>query len=169
VITDADETLIDNSTYQMERAALDSGFSNESWNAWGRRRAAAALPGAVEFTRHVRVLGGRVAVVTNRDESVCDDTRANLTAVGITYDLVLCQPAGASSDKNPRFAAVAQGGAAPGVPALRVLMWLGDNIRDFPALGQAARDSADALAPFGRTYFLLPNPMYGSWEQNEMR
>ena len=167
VIADADETLIDNSLYQRERALLDSGFSAPSWDAWVRRREAAALPGAVEFARRVRELGGRLAVVTNRDEAQCESTRANLAAVGIAADVVLCQPAGAPGDKNPRFAAVQQGTTAAGLPPLRVLMWVGDNIRDFPALDQPVREQGDAaFADFGRRFFLLPNPMYGSWERN---
>ena len=80
VVLDADETLLDNSLYQRERAAARLGYTSDSWNAWVRRRAAPALPGAVAFTRLVGALGGRVVVVTNRDEAVCADTRANLTA-----------------------------------------------------------------------------------------
>jgi predicted secreted acid phosphatase len=47
-----------------------------------------------------------------------------------------------------------------------VLMFFGDNIQDFPKLSQALRDGGEAgYANFGRTWFLLPNPMYGSWEK----
>jgi predicted secreted acid phosphatase len=43
--------------------------------------------------------------------------------------------------------------------------FLGDNIRDFPGLGQSVREQPDqAFAAFGTRFFLLPNPMYGSWE-----
>ena len=40
VIADADETLIDNSGYQVERAAQGLAFTQESWTAWVRRREA---------------------------------------------------------------------------------------------------------------------------------
>lgn len=170
VISDADETLIDNSTYQRERALLDSGFTAPSWDAWVRRREATALPGAAAFARRVHELGGRLAVVTNRDEAQCEATRANIASVGIVADAVLCQPTGAPGDKNPRFAAVEQGTTAAGLPPLRVLMWLGDNIRDFPQLDQPVREQGDAaLADFGRRFWMLPNPMYGSWERNPDR
>ena len=165
VILDADETVLDNSEYQRRRALVDSGFTEPTWSAWVRERAAAAVPGAVDFTRRVRALGGRVAIVTNRAEAVCDDTRENLRAVGVEADVVLCQPTGSPSDKNPRFLRVQQGTAAPGVPPLTVVAWVGDNIQDFPALTQAARDDAAALANFGVRWFVLPNPMYGSWER----
>ena len=57
VILDADETVLDNSLYQRERAAVGQGYSPETWAAWVERREAAALPGAVAFTRLVRDLG----------------------------------------------------------------------------------------------------------------
>ena len=109
-------------------------------------------------------LGGRVVVVTNRSEAECADTRANLTDVGIPAAAVLCK--GETSDKGPRFAAVASG-AGTGLGPLRVAMWFGDNIHDFPALSQDVRlGGDDAFARFGETYWLLPNPMYGSWTDN---
>jgi 5'-nucleotidase (lipoprotein e(P4) family) len=164
VILDADETVLDNSEYQRRRALLDSGYTSASWALWVNERAAPAVPGAAEFTRRVRLMGGRVAIVTNRADSLCAATRQNLDAVGIATDVVLCQPPG-EGDKNPRFERVRTGTAAPGLPALTVVAWVGDNIQDFPGLSQGARHEPAALADFGRRYFILPNPMYGSWEE----
>lgn len=167
VILDADETVLDNSEYQRRRAVLDSAFTPASWSAWVAERAATPLPGAGQFLRHVRALGGRVVIVTNRTQAECEDTRANLAAVQLATDLVLCRADGPQGgDKEPRFAAVQAGTAASGVPALEVLLWVGDNIQDFPGLTQSLRDGPpEALAPFGRRYFILPNPMYGSWDR----
>jgi 5'-nucleotidase (lipoprotein e(P4) family) len=166
VVLDADETVLDNSIYQQERAQLGAGFTPDSWTAWVKRGAASALPGAVPFIRKVHDAGGRVVIVTNRGEDVCTETRDNLRRVEIQADLVLCAPAG-QSDKNIRFRAIEAGTASSSVPSLRVVMYVGDNIQDFPNLGQSARLGADgAFAQFGRSYFLLPNPMYGSWERN---
>ena len=124
------------------------------------------MPGAAAYTRRVRALGGRVAIVTNRADSLCAETRENLRAVQVEADVVLCQQ-GRESDKNPRFLRVQNGTAAPGLAALDVLQWVGDNIQDFPGLSQqAARSDITALNDFGRRYFILPNPMYGSWERN---
>lgn len=164
VVLDADETLLDNARYQRERADLGLGFTPESWGEWVRREAAPALPGAVAFTQEVRRLGGRVVVVTNRTDAECPPTRANLTRVGVTAAAVLCQTD--TGDKNPRFAAV-EAGAVPGLAPLHVVMWVGDNIHDFPGLTQDVRLAEDgAFARFGETYWMLPNPMYGSWERN---
>jgi predicted secreted acid phosphatase len=83
---------------------------------------------------------------------------------------VLCRVQ-AVSDKNPRFAVVANGTAAPGVlPPLEVVLWVGDNIQDFPALTQAVRLQGDAaFGVFSERYIVLPNPMNGSWESNPPR
>ena len=44
---------------------------------------------------------------------------------------------------------------------------VGDNVQDFPGLSQAIRKEGDeAFAPFGARFFVLPNPMYGSWDRN---
>jgi len=165
VILDADETILDNSAYQRRRAAQGLGFTTDTWDAWVREEKATALPGAAAFLTLVRDLGGRIAIVTNRDEMVCDETRRNMKALALVSDVVLCRVKGVS-DKNPRFEAVQRGTAAPGMGPLDVVVWVGDNIQDFPALTQEVRSrDAEAFSAFGRIYFMLPNPMYGSWER----
>lgn len=164
VVLDADETVLDNSEYQRRRVVMDSGYTESSWAAWVNERAAPAVPGAPELTHTVHALGGRVAIVTNRADSLCAPTRVNLGSAGIEADVVLCQP-GAESDKNPRFRRIQNGTAAPGIPALTIVAWFGDNILDFPNMSQAARNEPRALDEFGKRYFILPNPMYGSWQQ----
>jgi 5'-nucleotidase (lipoprotein e(P4) family) len=167
VVLDADETTIDNSAYQRERALAGGRFEAESWRAWCARREAEPLPGAAAFLARVQALGGRIAIVTNRTTAECPDTEAVFRAHGLAYDVMLCKPEGGPSDKNPRFEAVARGTAAAGLPPLDVVAFLGDNIQDFPGLSQKTRDEGDdAFALFGGRYFLLPNPMYGSWERN---
>jgi len=156
VVLDCDETVLDNSEHQKE--SQGKPFSQEAWTAWVNRKEAKAIPGASAFTKHVRDLGGKVVIVTNRLEAgECPATEANLQAVKITYDAIHCKKD--SSDKNPRFQAVAA--------EMEILEFIGDNIQDFPAQTQelASKDDA-AFADFGSKFFTLPNPMYGSWEKN---
>lgn len=165
VVLDADETIISNLQYQIERAQAGLGYTTESWHAWVARREATPIPGAALFLSRVHELGGRIAIVTNRLESECADTATVFKTHRLAYDLMLCRPDGTPSDKNPRFAAVATGTTKAGGPSLDVLAFVGDNILDFPNLSQAAAQKADAaLDAFGVKYFLLPNPMYGSWQ-----
>ena len=106
-------------------------------------------------------------IVTNRSAAECPDTEAVFRAHGLVQDALLCRPAGGPSDKNPRFEAVARGTTGTGLPPLEVVAFVGDNIQDFPEGSQAVRGRGDeAFAAFGARFFLLPNPMYGSWEKN---
>lgn len=164
VILDADETVISNLTYQIERTRAGLGFTPESWYAWVRREEATPLPGAAAFLARVRGLGGRIAIVTNRRMGECDATVAVFRKYALAYDAMLCRPDEGPSDKTPRFDAVVRGDALPGSGPLAVVAVLGDNIFDFPGLSQGSQDEG-ALSLFGERYFVLPNPMYGSWER----
>jgi 5'-nucleotidase (lipoprotein e(P4) family) len=165
VVADADETLLDNSQYQKERAEAGLPFTPESWTEWVGRREAPAVPGAVDFARRVRELGGRLAVVTNRTQAECPDSEVNLRALGVEPDAILCRPEGAHGTKEPRFQQV-ESGQAFGAGPVEVLLYVGDNILDFPGLDQQARLSLERLEAFGRRFVVVPNPMYGSWERN---
>lgn len=170
VVVDADETLISNSLYQKERAEIGESFSRESWAEWVEREAAPALPGAEEFLAEVRRLGGRIAVVTNRAEALCPATRRNLRAVGLPFDVVLCRPAEGPSEKAPRWHAVEAGTTPADLPPLDIVLWIGDSIRDFPGGSQElAMAPIAALSALGDRYFIVPNPLYGSWEENPPR
>lgn len=166
VVLDADETVIDNSPFEAERVEKGIPFGSEHWNRWTARREATPLPGASAFLSRVRALGGRIAIVTNRAESACPDTEAVFRAHALAYDVMLCKPEPGPSDKNPRFEAVARGTTPAGLPPLEVLAFVGDNINDFPGQGQSIRkEPEEAFAAFGARFFVLPNPMYGSWEK----
>jgi 5'-nucleotidase (lipoprotein e(P4) family) len=165
VVLDADETVINNSTYQAERARLGLTFTPESWHAWVQRREATPLPGATTFLARVRALGGRIAIVTNRLQSECSDTEAVFKTYALVYDAMLCRQEGQPSDKNPRFEAVAAGRSPAGATPLAIVAFVGDNILDFPRLTQAIEPREDvAFSDFGIRFFVVPNPMYGSWQ-----
>lgn len=168
IATDADETVLDNSQYQKEIEERGESFSAASFAAWAERGEATALPGAIAFLEHVHALGGRIAVVTNRGDAECPATEENFHKVGLPFDVMLCRSE--SSRKEPRWQAVQKGTTGTSLPPLEILMWLGDNIEDFPGLDQSARNApAEALRPFGRRYFVLPNTMYGSFLGNPMK
>lgn len=166
VSVDGDETTISNSTYQREQHLRRATHTPEAWAKWVRRIEAPPVPGAVEFLSRVHELGGKIAVVTNRRQALCAETETDFHKYSIPYDLMLCLKEGESSQKEPRFEAVAKGTATPGVPPLEILVWVGDNIGDFPDLAQDARFKPEQLRLFGDRYFMIANPLYGSWEEN---
>lgn len=166
VMLDADETVLNNVVYQREREGAGLGYTPESWNAWVKRREATPVPGALAFLARVKALGGVVAIVTNRLESECEDTRAVFRAHQLPFDVMLCRLDGSPSDKNPRFTSVAAGQFPGATGPLEVIAVVGDNILDFPSLSQAIRQQGDtAFTDFGVRFFALPNPMYGSWQR----
>ena len=168
VILDADETVLDNSEFQRRIAETGEEFEEWMWSEWVREEAATVVPGADRFIERVNELGGRVAIVTNRDALLCPATVRNLEALGIEPAVVLCETD--TSQKEGRFQMVREGATGAGLPPLDIVMWIGDNIGDFPDLDQGLRSApAEALAPFGDRYFVLPNPMYGSWIGNDWR
>lgn len=165
VSLDADETIIDNSLYNAERERMGGRFSSETWKRWSERRKAKVLPGVKRFLQKVRALGGKIAIVTNRRFDKREDTKAVFQAEGIPYDILLLRTR--SREKEGRWQQIQEGTASPGQPPLEIVMWIGDNIGDFPNLTQSHRfEGPDPFKDFGERYFVLPNPMYGSWWRN---
>ena len=168
VILDVDETVLNNSLNERNNVINDLPFSPELWNTWVISEQATALPGAKAFLDKVHELGGYVNFVTNRTQAQVAPTIDNLKKAGLWYDQVIGVTT--SSDKNPRFDAVQQGQAPSALPAQTILAFVGDNIQDFPGMWQKVLvklDPNDAVYNnFGQKWFLLPDPIYGSWEGN---
>jgi 5'-nucleotidase (lipoprotein e(P4) family) len=171
VVLDIDETTLDNSTYQLERATYGLPFDGASWNAWVNRQEAPAIPGVVDFVGQVRRAGGHVGWISNRDTAVVDATRENLKRFGLwNDDDRLCLQKTPQHTKAQRRHEIVTGigdCAWPSQPA-QVIVFLGDQLGDFPSaeeqIPQTGTDNA-----FGRVCFLLPNSMYGSWERSVTR
>ena len=165
VALDADETVISNSLYEKELRNEGKENNSENWSAWVARREAEPLPGAIEFLRLIKDLGGYVAIVTNRSANDCPDTELNFQAYDLPYDVMLCKTD--DGEKEPRWKAVQDGTAAKEIPPVEIVMWIGDNIKDFPDHDQALRFGGHSMfTDYGTRYFIMPNPMYGSWQVN---
>jgi 5'-nucleotidase (lipoprotein e(P4) family) len=171
VVLDVDETTLDNSTYQVERAVYGLPFEITSWNAWIERRQAPAVPGVVDFVGLVHRAGGRVAWITDRSAAVTEATRTNLRQAGLwTDDDRLCAQKNAQHTKAQRRAEVLSGAGecSWSGQSMRVVAFVGDQVTDFPAAAEKIPDTGTDEA-FGRTCFLLPNSMYGGWETRVTR
>jgi 5'-nucleotidase (lipoprotein e(P4) family) len=170
VVLDVDETVLDNSEYELLRRAYGYPFGAATWAVWTARRAAVAVPGVSEFLASVRRQGGRVAFVTNRNEPTRDDTRANMMALGLWSDAdVLCLETDSTYTKAVRRAEISEGrGRCSFGRPVSVVAYVGDQMGDFPRAGERDPD-AGSDAAFGVRYFLLPNPMYGAWTSRVTR
>lgn len=185
VVMDVDETVLDNSEPQA-RFLLQGTCLEEfaaAWDAWVAERSAPAVPGAAEFVATARSLTDpagrpvRVFFVTNRacarrpgNDDPCPqeaDTAANLEAAGMgseTLDAELLlrgEHPDWQGEKLSRRAEIAR--------SHRIVLNVGDDLADFlPEVrrqGVAERDRARCArdAWWGSRWFMLPNPMYGSW------
>ena len=156
VVVDLDETVLDNSLYQVERWKAGLSFTQDSWSEWVNREEAGLVPGAKEFLKAVRKKGVRVVFVSNRMNKNLEPTRRNLLALEVLApnDLFLLR-LDKDDVKEVRRREVNEGKARmKKVGPLKVVGYVGDQMGDFPS-GQAKE--------FGKMSFLLPNPMYGKW------
>lgn len=174
VVVDIDETMLDNAPFQLQLTLEGTDFCENTWAAWVTAAEARAIAGAVSFAKAAEARGVRVVYVTNRTHAVEEATIRNLRTEGFPVgggDDVLTigeaeTPGGPAwtSDKTTRRAFVAR--------THRILLLVGDDLRDFvsvprgtPPAGRVelARSHRDL---WGERWFLLPNAMYGSWEQS---
>jgi acid phosphatase len=170
IIVDVDETVLDNAPNQVRQIREQRGFDEAKWGEWVSERKAKALPGALEFLSDAAKQGVTVFYVTNRDVSLTEATIANLRSAGFPVardEQVLglgtvvdgCEQEG--SEKACRRQLVGR--------THRVLMQFGDQVGDFVEIVANTPDGRRAaMAPYqawiGERWFVLPNPLYGSWE-----
>ena len=164
VIVDVDETILDNSRYQGMLLETRTNYASKTWTEWCNRAEATAVPGAVEFLRYANSRGVRVFYLTNRKVIEKDGTARNLRKVGfpeVTDETLLVRTD--SSMKEPRRRAIAS--------KYRVVLLMGDNLNDFAEVFENSKTVDSRLAAteqeknqFGSRFIVLPNPMYGNWE-----
>ena len=166
VVVDIDETILDNSDYQLGLFESGKSYTEASWNDWVSRGKAVAFAPAREFIAWVRSQGVRVIAVTNRSQSQCTVTHRNLESQGVSVDGLLCAPDGVlMPEKESRFSGIENGTALPDLGALQVLLYIGDQVADCRGQSEEKYD----VTLFGSCCIALPNPIYGSWTQNPLR
>lgn len=166
VIMDIDETVLDTGRFQSHLVKNGARFSSALWRHWLDQNQVPAVPGALEFISYAQSRGVSVFFVTNRNHATEPATRAQLANVGIilpsNIDTVLCANErpdwGGNKESRRRFLA----------ERYRVLMLFGDDLGDFISeyriSPQARVDESLKHNAWGTKWFMLPNPMYGSWE-----
>jgi 5'-nucleotidase (lipoprotein e(P4) family) len=168
IILDLDETVLDNSVFETRAIRAHTTYDAKMWKQWTAEGAATAVPGAAEFLAYARSRGVTPFYITNRNVDEEPGTRRNLEKLGYPLDpkvnTLLMQGMNdwTTSDKSPRRAFVAA--------SYRILLVLGDDLNDFAPASGKTREERNALVEsvrswWGQTWFLLPNPTYGSWEK----
>lgn len=164
IITDIDETVLDNSGYQTWLIRHRLKYSTNTWKQWTSLAQAPATPGASNFLHYAAGRGVEIFYVTNRDLDETEATLRNLRAAGFpfaTSDHLFTKRT--VSSKEERRREIAQ--------RFTVCLFLGDNLADLSAAFDGASVEARGASVmtnagnFGRNCIVFPNPMYGDWER----
>ena len=167
ISVDVDETVLDNSRYQG--MLIKKGVTYpEGWTDWCNRAESPAIPGAVQFLTYAHSRGVRVFYVTNRKIAERDGTARNLKAVGfpeVNDQTLLVRTDTQSDSKEPRRQSIAS--------RYHVVLLMGDNLNDFSDVFEKSKTVASRLeateknmSQFGTHFIVLPNAMYGDWENS---
>ena len=192
VVMDVDETVLNNSRYFANRMLGSSRDQQVTWDQKIALREATAIPGAVDFIVASESLGVSVRFVSNRlcrdradNSGDCpqkEDTLANLRQLGVKVEsgnLYLrgerppdhCLSLLSDVDKqNGKWTTTDKTSRRQCIELDHdIVMLVGDQLSDFiGGHGSSALASRDALLEqyrekWGRTWFLVPNPVYGHW------
>jgi 5'-nucleotidase (lipoprotein e(P4) family) len=163
LITDIDETVLDNSDYDVHQAINGRDYDQNAWYEWTSRGEADTVPGAPSFLKYAASKGVTVFYITNRDEQERPGTMKNLKRYGLpnTDNDHLVMRQGVSSKEARRQQVTA---------AYDVVLFLGDNLADFSSLfdkkplPERNQNANSSAAQFGDRFIVLPNPVYGDWE-----
>jgi 5'-nucleotidase (lipoprotein e(P4) family) len=171
VVLDLDETVLDNTVYQARLIRDRTVYNTRTWGEWVVAGQAEAVPGAREFIAAARRLGHTVFYISNRDCTAPPGTAAdpcpaktgtmrNLVALGI--DPVADPDRLLLRGERPEWASKTQRRAFI-ASNYRIIAMVGDDLGDFVDPRVFAGDRARLDWRFGVNWFVLPNPIYGSW------
>jgi len=184
VVLDLDETVLDNSRFQGRLLVEGRNYESRLWDCWVGQKQAGLVPGAEILFREMAERGVRARLVTNRrcdprleNGEACPqkrETLENLNALlaGSGYvatpdEFLLSRDARPGTDdkwedeKKPRRDFIARTHA--------IVMLVGDDLGDFlegvrkSTIAARAQETARVRDRWGTSWFVLPNPSYGSW------
>jgi len=157
IIMDLDETVLDNSKYQIDLTEKGESYNPESWSVWVNQKEADLVPGAKKFIDLVRSTNVRIVFLSNRMAKNELPTIENMEALDVyEKDDIFMLRIDRPDKKHIRRSEVLQGtGRMKEIGAMKVLAYFGDARHDFPAV--------DDYYNFGKNMFMFANPMYGKW------
>lgn len=163
IITDIDETFLDNSPYAVHQALAGKDYEAASWYEWTAKGMADTLTGGLAFFTYAASKGIEIFYVTNREEPDRAGTLANLQRFKFPFadnqHLVLRKE---FSSKETRRQEIARN--------YEIILLLGDNLADFSPLfdkkteTERAQNVQSLATEFGKKFIVLPNANYGGWE-----
>ena len=152
VIMDLDETILNNSVYQVENFKKGESFNMQSWGEWVNRAEATLVPGAKEYIELLRKHDIQLIFISNRMHERVDATKNNLKNLGIFSDQdIYLLRLDKEDKKHLRREEVVMGtNRMSSYGPFDVIVYVGDAMGDFQ--NKEVNNN-----------FILPNPMYGKW------
>jgi 5'-nucleotidase (lipoprotein e(P4) family) len=163
IITDIDETILDNSAYEVHQTLQGKDYESSSWFEWTAMGNADTVPGAPAFLKYAASKGITIFYITNREEKERTGTLLNLQKFNLpnadNAHLITRQGVSSKETRRQQVATTNE-----------VILLLGDNLADFSSMFDKKtlderRQNTDQLsAEFGKKFIVIPNPVYGDWE-----
>jgi len=163
IVTDLDETVIDNSALLARDLANCHTYDAwDTWLPWERDGTPALIPGAKQFLQHADSLGVTIRYISDRADEQKKYTLATLAKLGLPQiseeSVLLLGP-----PKVERRAIVSADH--------QIALMLGDTLHDFdgrfrktPLADQRATVAAEA-GKWGTEWIVFPNAGYGTWSK----
>ena len=165
IMTDIDETILNNSPYEVHQLLQGKDYDPDSWREWTAMGKADTVPGALHFFQFAFASGVEIFYVSNRGEDEREGTLKNLQYFNFpnadNEHLLLKQE---TSSKEKRKNTISE--------THNIVILMGDNLNDFSNLferkssDEREKVANDFSAEFGNRFIVLPNPVYGDWESS---
>ena len=156
VVLDLDETIMDNSDYQVMLFDKNEEYNPESWDEWVLKEDAKLIPGARKYLNFLRDNNIQVIFLSNRMDKRVKETKNNLKKLGVfsDSDIYLLRLDKADKKTVRRTEIFNSTGRMKNYKNFKIMQYLGDAMGDFEDKN---------LDKFGMDNFVFPNPMYGKW------
>tara|TARA_Y100000768_G_scaffold98893_1_gene72204 strand:+ start:1741 stop:2637 length:897 start_codon:yes stop_codon:yes gene_type:complete len=157
IVMDLDETVLDNSQYQVQLFRKNETFNQTSWSEWVNMEKATLLSGAKEFINFARSKNIQIIFMSNRMNYNLEPTKNNLKALGVVQDTDIFLLRLDKADKKDvrRSEIFNSKGRMKEYPQYEVIAYFGDQYGDFPSVKNNEE--------WPKQYYMFPNPMYGKW------
>ena len=163
IVTDIDETFLDNSPFEAYCAKQGISYSQKAWEEWTVLGEAKPLAGALEFFEYAHSKGVAIFYVTNRLEKEREGTAKNLRKYNFPFpsDSRLILRTAEKSKENRRQQIAKE---------YDIVLLMGDNLTDFAKDfdERTPQDRSQAVhqnkSQFGKRFIVFPNFSYGDWE-----
>lgn len=163
IITDLDETVLDNSYMEAYKIINGKDINYADWKKWIDQPVVPTVPGSVDFLQYASQKGVTIFYISNRSMKGMNVTLATLQKLKLpdadTAHILLVTD---SYSKEGRRQMVSKD--------YNVVLLFGDNLNDFmqvfedkPA-DQRMAETDSLRKEWGNKFVILPNAWYGDWE-----